>query len=284
MVMTAIQDPPAAAPGARGVDLYFTSAGARLRYRDEGRGPAVVLVHGWTLDLSMWDPQVGALRDDFRVIRLDRRGFGLSSGQPSLDADVADLAALCRHLALGRIAVIGMSQGARAALAFAVAAPSRVACLALDGPPGIDGSTAADDDVPFARYRALIRAEGIDAVRREWASHPLARLRTGDAGAHALLRSVIARYPGTDLLTDRASADAIHGPIALEVISVPALVITGECDLASRVHAADVLARRLLRSERAQIPDAGHLPNLDNPDAYNRVIRAFLSRHTNAHP
>jgi len=62
--------------------------GARLRYRDEGSGRAVVFVHGWTLDLDVWEPQL-PLAAELRVVRYDRRGFGLSSGDPSLAHDVS---------------------------------------------------------------------------------------------------------------------------------------------------------------------------------------------------
>src|SRR5215469_7886992 len=108
-------------------DLFVVVNGVRLRFRDEGEGPAVLLVHGWTLDLEMWDPQVAALRDRFRLIRLDRRGQGLSGGVPaSSERDSEDLSALCRHLGLTRVALLGMSQGARAVLGFASSAPERV--------------------------------------------------------------------------------------------------------------------------------------------------------------
>jgi pimeloyl-ACP methyl ester carboxylesterase len=280
--MTAIADPPPATTGAHSADRYFTNDGVRLRYRDEGRGPAVVLVHGWTLDLDMWEPQLAALRGTFRVVRLDRRGFGLSSGRPSLDGDVADLDALCRHLELGRVALVGMSQGARAVLAFAAAAPARVACLVLDGPPDIDAGAAVEADVPVARYRAMLRSQGIDAVRREWAMHPLIQLRTGDAGKRRLLNSMLGRYPGADLLDAPVSVGAAPGPIRPESVANPVLVVTGEHDLAGRVKAAETLARRLPHAERAVIPEAGHLPNLDNPDAYNNLIGAFLIRHATA--
>ena len=63
---------PTAAPGARSADRYLSADGARLRYRDEGQGPPVVLVHGWTLDLEMWDPQVDALRSAFRLVQIGR--------------------------------------------------------------------------------------------------------------------------------------------------------------------------------------------------------------------
>jgi 3-oxoadipate enol-lactonase len=281
-VMTAIADLPPATTGAHSADRYFISDGARLRYRDEGQGPTVVLVHGWTLDLEMWEPQVAALRGAFRLVRLDRRGFGLSSGVPVLDRDIADVEALCRHLGLGSVALIGMSQGARVVLGLAVAVPNRVSCLVLDGPPGFDRGAASDDDVPLAEYRALIRTRGIDALRSAWAMHPLTQLRTGDRRVRELLKSIIARYPGTDLLETPASHGTIHAPIQPESVATPALIITGEHDLPGRVIAADTLARHLPYAERAVIPGAGHLPNLDSPDAYNNLVRAFLNRHAAA--
>src|SRR3974390_2285380 len=121
--MTSIANQCPASREARSADQYFSVNGARIRFRDEGRGPPVVLVHGWTLDLEMWDLQTDALSNAFRIIRLDRRGFGLSSGDPAADLDVADLDALCRDLGLERMALIGMSQGARAVLGFAAANP-----------------------------------------------------------------------------------------------------------------------------------------------------------------
>jgi pimeloyl-ACP methyl ester carboxylesterase len=278
--MTAIADPPPAAPVGDAADRFFTGSGVRLRYRDEGRGPAVVLVHGWTLDLDMWEPQVAALRDAFRVVRLDRRGFGFSSGRSRPECDVADLEALCRHLTLGRVALVGMSQGARAVLGFAAAAPTRVSCLVLDGAPDVDGESIADDDVPVAHYRALVRARGIEVFRREWAAHPLARLQTSNPAMRTLLRTMIGRYPGTDLLEDSPGAVSVRDSLRLEFITAPALLITGDHDLTSRVNAADALAQRLPHAERAAIVGAGHLPNLDNPGAYNSLLRSFLGRHT----
>ena len=63
-------------------------------YVDEGKGPAIVLVHGWALDLTMWDLVASALRSRYRVIRYDRRGFGGSTGQPDLQRDADDLMTL----------------------------------------------------------------------------------------------------------------------------------------------------------------------------------------------
>jgi pimeloyl-ACP methyl ester carboxylesterase len=265
-------------------DRYFTVDGARLRYRDEGSGPAVVLVHGWTLDLEMWNALSAALRARFRVIRFDRRGFGLSSGLPGLERDIADLDALWGHMALRR--------AARVVLGFAAASARKISCLVLDGPPDVTRAAIADDDeLPLAQYRALARSEGIDAFRRQWSAHPLSQLRTADRSAHQLLHAILGRYPGTDLLRGGAPMTAPKfGPLGADVgsraaplrarsIATAVLVITGEYDVARRVESADLLAQRLGVAERAVVPDAGHLPNLDNPVAYNNLVRSFLDRH-----
>jgi 3-oxoadipate enol-lactonase len=261
-------------------DSYLDTGGARLRYRDEGGGSAVLLVHGWTLDLDQWEPQTNVLSARFRVVRLDRRGFGLSSGLPSIAADVADLSALCRHLRLGSVALVGMSQGARAVLQFARSHPQSTSCVILDGPPhlGSEDVPARDPDVPYQHYRELARSRGLAAFRREWCEHPLARLRTRDPRAHALLARMIARYPGRDLTHTSEPTEAIPVP-GPESLDQPVLVINGEFDLEARKRFARQPALRLPRAECVEIPGAGHLSNLDNPRAYNDALGRFLERN-----
>lgn len=239
-----------------------------------------MLVHGWTLDLEMWNAQVELLRRDFRVIAFDRRGFGRSFGQPSIDQDCEDLQALCRNLALKRIAVVGMSQGARAVMNFAAAASNRVSCVVLDGPPNVLVAGPADAAVPEP-YRVLARTEGMDAFRRAWINDPLVRLQTSDPSAHRHLRSIIERYPGKDLAATAHVSSAAPGP-SIGSLTAPALIVTGEHDSVERIAAADRLAGHLPRAERAIIPNAGHLPNFDNPVAYTEILRTFLERHANA--
>lgn len=278
--MGADANPPAGG-GERAADQFFSIGDARLRYRDEGRGPAVLLVHGWTLDLEMWGPQVAALRGAFRVLRFDRRGFGLSSGSPSVAADAADIGALCKHLAVEPAALVGMSQGVRAVMTFARAFPRMVSCLVLDGPPDPErDNSTADDDVPLSRYRDLVRTQGMGAFRREWAEHPLVSLRTDDPRMRELLGGMLLRYPGKDL-TQSGENGHVPAPSALmRPIDLPMLVITGEHDLPGRRLAANTLAKQSSRAERAMIPAAGHLSNLDNPKAYNAALLDFIGRHT----
>jgi len=264
-----------------GEDLYAEIRGARLRYRDDGRGPAVVLVHGWTLDLDMWEPQVAELATDYRLIRFDRRGFGLSSGLPSLAEDVDDLLDLCRLLGLNRVALVGMSQGARVVMRVAELHPALLSGLILDGVPRLEGTPTAIEmqELPFQHYRELAQTAGMPAFREEWANNPLTRLTTADRSAHDLLARMIGRYPGHDLVGDAPRPAFPPCAPVLESLMVPVLLINGKNDLPSRRQAAQALALRLPRLELAVISAANHLSNLDNPKAYNLALKTFLDLH-----
>jgi len=259
------------------MDLYLETGGVRLRYRDEGRGCSVILLHGWTLDLEQWDSQAAALAGEFRVVRLDRRGFGLSSGVPSIAGDCADLLALCEHLRLDCAAFVGMSQGARAVLQFAKSHPRMASCLVLDGPGPL--AAGSSHDLPYEYYRELAQTRGLPAFRREWSGHALVRLRTADRDTHALVARMIARYPGRDLTDTARHADAVALAEGLESLDRPALLLNGEFDLDSRKQCARQLASQLPQAERVEIAEAGHLCNLDNPRDYTGALRRFLLRH-----
>ena len=262
------------------LDQYFTSGETRLRYRDEGQGDALVFIHGWTLDLELWQPQVLELSRSFRIIRYDRRGFGLSSGVPSLADDCFDLEALLDHAQVASGMIVGMSQGARVALDFTLRSPQRVSALVLDGPPNpsdaMDGS--ADQEVPRARYREVIRTDGLEAFRAEWERHPFARLRTSDPHAHALVREMLARYPARDLLEKPLHSAPGIAADALESLRRPVLIIKGEYDTDVRRHIGLVLSHVLPFATRELLPQSGHLANLDNPHAYNELLRQFHGR------
>jgi 3-oxoadipate enol-lactonase len=265
-------------------DRSFRAGDAWLRLSDEGAGAAVVFIHGWTLDLDAWELQVAALAGSFRVVRYDRRGFGLSEGTPGRAADLEDLGGLLDHLQIEAAALVGHSQGARVALAFALRQPERVAALVLDGPPDETGDAAAagDEDFSIAEYRRLVEEQGVDAFRRAWRSHPLMRLHTDDAAARSLAARVLERYPARDLRGAAEPPPPPAGEGTLARFMRPALVVNGEFDTPIRRRAGESLARALPLGERVVVAGAGHLPNLDAPRAYNDALQAFLERQSRA--
>ena len=265
-------------------DDYFLSGEVRLRFRDEGEGMPVAFIHGWTVDLDVWNPQAASLAGTMRIIRLDRRGFGLSQGRPSVASDVDDLRALLDRLGIPLVSLVGASQGARVALAFAMREPDRVAALVLDGPPDEIGEQDAQGEGDFSidEFRRLVRDRGIDAFRRVWRAHPLMKLHSGDTGAQALVETMLGRYPARDLLDPGSSPAHPAGAPSLERFRKPVLVVNGQFDTRARLRAGERLGQGLPLAERVLIPGAGHLPNLDNPPAYDEAIQTFLRRQSRA--
>lgn len=208
------------------------------------------------------------------MLRHDRRGFGLSSGRPSIASDVSDAVALLDHAGVSSAVIIGASQGARVALRVALGMAKRLGGLVLDAPPdeigpGRGGQT---DEIPLDLCRALARQGDVASVRRIWAEHPFTRLVRADADAEKRLASMIARYPGADLLEDPVPA-----PLGdVRTLAVPALVLNGEHDLPSRIAAGVALAKALPNAQHRVLRDAGHLANLDDPLAYEAALQAFV--------
>ena len=252
--------------------------GARLVYEVTGEGPAVVLIHGFGLDMRMWDPQMEALAARFLVVRYDCRGFG-SSGplDPAVPyTHAGDLVALLDHLDIGDAVLAGLSFGGRVALQTALAAPGRVRGLALldavlAGVPWDPESARALDEV--ARR---VQAGGVLAGREAWLAHPLfaaARERPDLAGA---LAAMVAGYPGQHWLGQDPHRQTRPPIEVLEGVAVPTLVAVGERDVPGFREMSAVLARRIPGAVYRVVADAGHMINIEQPAAVNALLTRFV--------
>ena len=255
--------------------------GAGLAYEVTGDGPAVVLVHGFGLDMRMWEPQVEHLAARYRVVRYDCRGFGASGPfDPAVPyTHAADLVALLDHLAIGQAVLAGLSFGGRVVLQTALAAPARVAGLVLldavlDGVPWDPESAAALDEL--ARR---VQAGGAPAGREAWLAHPLfaaARQRPGELAAQ--LAAMVAGYPGQHWL-GRDPHRPVQRPAieALEDVATPALVAVGDRDVPGFREMSAVLARRIPGAQYRVVAGAGHMVNMEQPTAVNELLTRFLA-------
>ena len=251
----------------------------RLHYRDDGAGPPLVLIHGWLMDLTAWDAEQPVWSAHFRVLRMDRRGFGRSDGLPSFAGDADDVLALLDERGVERAALLGMSQGARVALDLAQRAPTRVSAVVLDGAPALDGLPGGPwlQETPLDRYRRLLAAEGLESLRTELAAHPLMQLHSREPAARQALAAMLARYTGVDLADPTAAQPS--PPADCAGLRLPVLVINGERDTPQRLAVGDALARLIPGATRKLVPGAGHLACLDAPAAYARIVSDFLHEH-----
>ncbi|WP_280483893.1 alpha/beta fold hydrolase [Nocardia farcinica] len=253
--------------------------GTMLNYRLDGRGPVtVVFVHGYTLDLRMWQPQVEALVDQCRMVRYDARGFGKSPLPPDTPyAHADDLLSLMDHLSIPSAVLVGMSMGGRTVLHAALKAPHRVLCAVVAGclVNGTNWDTQSDNLCELLECLALRR--GLDAAKSAWLQHELfSSLRTNPAAA-AALAEIVEDYNGIHWL----SQDPHIKPTSLTVsdlqhIRVPVTAIVGQHDLAEFRHMTSLIASYVTCAKRIVVPAVGHLVSLEAPGTVNNVIADLL--------
>ena len=269
---------------------FATTGDILTHYEDESPAPPsarretpVVLIHGHSADLRLWEPQVPALLGaGCRVVRYDVRGHGRSS-VPATGYDwehyLADLRALLDHLRVERAHLAGISMGGAIALQLALEEPGRVASLALldSALPGFAYSPEFEDDIE--RLRDAVRVEGPRAaLERHWLTHPIFDGVRRRPKAFAALRRMVLDYPAADYLDEAEYAPPERPAIErLHEVRAPALVVVGERDLPDFRIIADILAENLPRARKLVVPDAGHLPSLERPEEVNPALLSFLA-------
>jgi 3-oxoadipate enol-lactonase len=246
-----------------------------LAYESYGSGQAVVLVHAFPLDGRMWQATGAALADKCRLIAPDMRGFGasdLGDGSPSIAAMADDVAALLDGLGLARATVGGLSMGGYVALAFAARHRRRLERLIL-----ADTRAAADSDQARAGRAdalALVEKDGVPAfVERQLAAllSPNASEAVRDQVRVLGRQSAAGVCAGIRALRDRPDRQG-----ELAAIDCPTLVIAGTLDKISPRDEMAALARAIPNARLVEIPGAGHLANLEQPDTFAAAVASFI--------
>jgi pimeloyl-ACP methyl ester carboxylesterase len=255
------------------------AAGLDVAYDRAGGGPPLVLVHGGAGDAREWRLQIAGLSDGFTVVAWDEPGAGRSSDVPA-DFGLAGYATALAGLVetLGAPAhVCGLSWGGTVALELYRRRPELVATLVLaDTYAGWKGSLSEDE----------LRARVAGAERMLAA--PAARFQPTFPGLFAgepprdvieLLEAVAADVrPESVRVALGAMAEADQREV-LPRIAVPTLLLWGELDARSPLSVAREFARAIPHAELVVIPGAGHMSNLERPEAFNAAVRAFCRRH-----
>ena len=248
---------------------------AGLFYEVSGAGEPIVLIHAFSVDRRMWAPQIAALQGRFRVIRYDLRGHGNSDGPSAPYAPHEDLRSVLDALAIDKATLIGLSAGATIATDFAIAYPNRVVRVILAS-PGLNGHVPS---TPLTWTAPVFQAAGkgdAEGAARLWADTPIMALRN-DLSAAPTVRDLV--MSNVRLWTYRANPSQPLTPTAinrLSEVSCPALVILGEQDLPHIKEIASLLVKGIAGARLVTIPRAGHMANLDSPEAFNQALESFL--------
>ena len=258
-----------------------TVNGQQLAYGDTGGdGPVVLLVHAFPFNSTMWQPQVDALGDRYRLITPDLTGFGGSDAPEdrssyTMDAWADQLAGLLDHLGLDKVVLGGLSMGGYASFAFLRRHRERVSALILadtraeaDPPEGIEKRTNQQGMVEREGTSGLIDAlvgallsEDTRTNKPDVVDHVRKAMDNPAAGFIGALEAMKGRPDSSDELAS---------------IDVPTLVIVGENDGVTPPDAARKIHEHVGGSRLVTIPSAGHISNLESPEAFNSAVAEFL--------
>ena len=259
--------------------MEATINGARIHYARAGEGMPVVLLHAGVADHRMWEPQIREFSKHFDVVAPDMRGFGRSELPAQRWSPEEDVLGLVDELRLKPGHVVGCSMGGGLAIDFALAHPERISKLVLVG-PGISGVEFGPKYPElFAEMEAADKAgdhKGIaEADARLWLDGP----RRPRGYVKDPLRKLFFE------MNDNFDSDWEHAPIEhagppaaerLHEISAPTLVVVGDEDAPPIFDAVEMLMEKVPHARKAVIHDAAHLPNLEHPEEFNRIVLEFL--------
>ncbi len=264
---------------SRGQNGIADVSGARIAYELAGSGPPVLLLHAGIGDRRMWDAQIPAFAEHFTVVRFDARGFGQTRKPDAPFAPYADAIGLLDHLGISRAHFIGVSMGSQTAIEAAIAAPERVSALvavaARTGSPVSSALRAGWDrvnelyeagDIPGAvEYELRMWVDGPD--REPDVVDPEVRERVRDMNAALFARD---DFDGEEIPLDPSAAER------LAEISAATLIVYGDKDVIDVREAAGPLAAAIPGARLAVIPDAAHLPQMERPEVFNKIVLGFL--------
>lgn len=260
---------------------------AEIAFHVYGSGSALVFIHAGVADSRMWTRQAEVFSVRRRVVLYDLRGFGKSTLPPGPFSHVADLEALLDHLEINRAVLVGASFGGKTALDFTLTSPGRVAGLVL-----VSSAVAGWVESEFLRRfdrdedRAFEDGDLEAAVElnlRMWVDGPTRRPEDSPRVVREFVATM--QRDAFELQGAAYSAEPLPGPCewleppALERlgnIAAPTLVLTGALDIEDFREIGRWLIERIPRARGAVIESAAHIPSLERPDEFERLVGEFL--------
>jgi pimeloyl-ACP methyl ester carboxylesterase len=252
-------------------------AGRSADVREIGKGPAVILVHGYPLDGAMWSGVARALSTQFRVLKPDLPGRGNTEAPAPAGIDgYADFLDTIVASLDGPVGLAGFSFGGYISLAYMKRRPEKVRALAL-----VDSRASADDEAGRAKRDetiAAVRAGGVAPVLEAMPAKLLSPESFGRADLLERVQRIISRQKPETVEADLAAMrDRPDSTGMLGGISIPTLVVVGERDVLTPPTDSEAMAAAIPGARLVTVPGAGHLTPMERPKAVAGALAEFFS-------
>lgn len=264
-----------------GNNIRITINKLTASYNDHGPedAPVIIFIHGFPFNKAMWDVQMDVLKDDYRVIAYDIRGHGNSD--PGIDdffieLFVNDLLRLMEKLGIEKSILCGLSLGGYIALNAVLKYPARFEGLILNDTQCIDDTPEIKENRCTAIIRIMkngVEQYADESVKKLFASQSFIKRQE----VITTVKEMILNTPKQTLCsTLHALAERKETCTQLHEINIPVLIMVGKEDKITPIAAAQEMHEKIRGSVLKIIPHAGHLPNLENPVAFNNRLVKFL--------
>lgn len=262
--------------------MRLTTNGIDIHYTIEGDGPVVTLSHSLGCNLTMWDAQAEVLKERYRVLRFDTRGHGKTSapsGPYTLEQMVSDVHGLLTGLEITHTHFVGLSMGGMIGQLFALEHSEMISNLVLCD------TTSRWPQAVWSLWEERIRTVQtggmepmVEPTIERWFSAPFReRCRDVTNGVREMLRQT----PPDGYIGCCHAIPKIDATDRLHAVSCPTLVIVGEDDPATPVEMARTIHTAIPSAELVVLHSASHLSNVEQPEAFNRVLLDFLDSNAN---
>jgi 3-oxoadipate enol-lactonase len=261
---------------------FLAVDGGRIYYEVEGDGHPLLLIHGGLGSLRMWDGQVPAFAQRYRVIRYDTRGFGRTETEDVEFADRADAAAVLDHVGADSAYVVGQSRGGSIALDLFLEHPERVdALVSVAG--GIGGYERPDDmeRPPWVEMERLWKSKEWEALAEfetqvwvdGWGQPPT---RVDQELRRKVRGWILTTYQDEKV---EGRPQTLDPPAALRLgeVRVPTLVVVGDADEPGAVAVGRHLADSVAGARVSEFPGVAHMIQLEEPQRFEQLVLDFLA-------
>ena len=262
---------------------FVNSGNAQIYYETAGTGTPFVMIHAGVADSRQWNNEFAFFANNYQVLRYDMRGYGKSEPVDGEFSHLEDLVSVLNALGIQEpLILMGCSMGGGLAMDFALKHPTKVKALIMVG----SGPSGLELDVPapakFAEAEKAFEAGDLDLVAEietqiwfdgmdrtpEQVDQPMRKLLY-EMNRKALeyeVRGLGKRLPNTET----PAFDRLAG------LNIPVLVIVGAHDNPYILAAADYMIEKIAAAQKVRMEDAAHLPNMDHPDEFQKVVKDFL--------
>jgi 3-oxoadipate enol-lactonase len=242
-------------------------------------GPVVMMSHSLGSSSIMWEPQLQALEERYRLLRFDTRGHGQSDapkGAYRLEQLAGDALALMDTLEIDKVHFVGLSLGGMIAQCFALSYPERLMTLALCDTAAIipdEAQPVWQERIDTTRRQGM--AAGVDETMQRWFTGPYL---AASPPAVEKIRAQFLNTPAEGFIGCSEAIRRLNYLDRLSSIQLPVLIVVGADDPGTPVSASEEMHARIPASELVIIPSAAHLSNIEQADAFNEALVSFLDR------